>query len=230
MGMEGIAFLRQNEYPGTLSADKFTVHIYPFNTLPVLVTHIHPKFVIMATTKAVSRQEQGAIQALIHQFPTLEMILKLSPAWRNFIPQRVKEDRLYWPPYDPSLTDDSDDEGNGGDDKNGKDCQDKVTERGRLGLKRRRAESPTGNRPKTRRAAKRPGKMVVDEHNDIEDTRTEKGRYNPHRKRDRGKRRYFAVMAMVEHNRQAGTEGWSKEALINWSKQCDPEPVRDVVA
>jgi hypothetical protein len=35
-------------------------------------------------------------------------------------------------------------------------------------------------------------------------------------------------MTMVEHNRQAGTEGWGKDALINWSKECDPEPAPDV--
>ena len=224
MDMKGIAFSRQNDYSGPVSVDNFTVHVYPFNTLPVLVSHIHPKFVIMATAKTVFRQEQDAIQALIQQFPTLETILKLSLAWRNFIPRRAKEDRSYWPPYDPSSTDD---EGNGDDDKDDKDCQDNVTEKGRLRLKRRTAEPPTRNRPKIRRAAKRPAQMANDGDNDIEDTRTEKGRYNPHRKRDRGKRHGSAVMAMVEHNRQAGTEGWSKEALINWSKQCDPEPARD---
>jgi hypothetical protein len=44
-----------------------------------------------------------------------------------------------------------------------------VTERGRLGLKRRRAASPTGNHPKTRSSAKRPVKMAVDGDNDIEE-------------------------------------------------------------
>ena len=35
-------------------------------------------------------------------------------------------------------------------------------------------------------------------------------------------------MAMVEQNRQAGTEEWSKEALINWAQQCELEPARNV--
>ena len=100
-------------------------------------------------------------------------------------------------------------------------CEDnneyQVTERGRFDLKRQRLEPPLLTRIS---AAKRAQKVI-----DIEDTRAEKGRYNPHRKRHRGKPRCSAVMAMVEHNRQAGTEGWNKEALINWVQQCEPEPI-----
>jgi hypothetical protein len=224
--MEKVAFMRQNEDPETLSTNNFTVHVYPFNTLPVLVSHIHPKFVILATAQAVANQEEDATQALVQRFPTLGTILRLSLAWMHLIPERAKEDQSYWPPYYPS--DNSDDEDNGGDNGDDEEHQDNVTEKGRLSLKRRRAEAPTGNRPQTRSAAKRPAQMAIDGDNVIEDTRTEKGRCNPHRKRWRGKRHCSAVMTTVEHNRQARTEGWSKEALINWSKQCNPEPARDV--
>ena len=36
MGMERIPITRQNERPGVMSANNFTVHFYPFDTLPVL--------------------------------------------------------------------------------------------------------------------------------------------------------------------------------------------------
>jgi hypothetical protein len=133
MGMEKITFTRQNEDSENLSANNFTVHVYPFNTLPVLVSHIQPKFVIMATTRAVSNLEGDATRALIRQIPTLETILRLSSAWTNFIPDHAKEDRSYWPPYDPGPTDDTGGEGNGGGDDDDDD-QDKVTERS-FGLK-----------------------------------------------------------------------------------------------
>jgi hypothetical protein len=57
MDMDDVAFMQQNEVSGTRSPTHFTVHVYPFNTLPVLVSHIHPKFVIMATADAVSSQK-----------------------------------------------------------------------------------------------------------------------------------------------------------------------------
>ena len=174
----------------------------------------------MGTAHAVSHLEPAARRALVQRFPILDVILTLSSAWREVIPDGWKEDPSYWPPYDPGPGDEN--------DNNHDEYKDKATERGRLDLKRRRKAAPTGHIPQTRSVTKRPVQMAINGDNDIEDTRTEKGRYNPHRKRHRGKQRCSAVMTMVERNRQAGTEGWYKEALINWSKQCDPEPTRDV--
>ena len=136
MGMERIPITRQNERPGVMSANNFTVHFYPFDTLPVLVSHIHPKFVIKATAEAVTSQTEDISQPLIQQFPILDMIVKLSLAWNNSTPDRAKEDRSYMSPHDPSSTDDSDDEGNGSDDEDNNEYQNKVTERGRFDLKR----------------------------------------------------------------------------------------------
>ena len=50
---------------------------------------------------------------------------------------------------------------------------------------------PTGNCPRTRSATRRPD---IDGANATEDTRTEKGRDKPRRKRDRGKQHFSAVM------------------------------------
>jgi hypothetical protein len=121
--MERVAFTRRNEDPGTLSANNFTVYIYPLNTLRVIVSHIRPKFVILATARVVSNLEEDATRALIRQIPTLETILRRSLAWRNVIPDRAKEDQSYWPPYDPGPTDDSDGEGIGDDDEDDDEYQ-----------------------------------------------------------------------------------------------------------
>ena len=53
---------------------------------------------------------------------------------------------------------------------------------------------PTGNCPRTRSATRRPD---IDGDNAAEDTRTEKGRDKPRRKRDRGKQHFSAVMTGV---------------------------------
>ena len=127
--MEKIAFMRQNEDPATLTTNGFTVHVHPFTTLPDLVSHIHPKFVIMATANAVATLNHDPRQALLRQFPTLVTIDDLYLAWMRPIPRNAKENESYYPPDDPSNDDD------GGDDENDKDYEDKGTEKGRLYLK-----------------------------------------------------------------------------------------------
>ena len=119
-GMEKIAFMRQNGDPATLTTSDFTVHVYPFTTLPDLVSHIHPKFVIMATANAVAGLMDDAQGAVLQQFPILLTILKLSSAWRYRIPNDAQSNISYWPPGDPNDSDDGDN-GNNGDDDNDKD-------------------------------------------------------------------------------------------------------------
>ncbi|KAF8692826.1 hypothetical protein AX14_002379 [Amanita brunnescens Koide BX004] len=231
--MEKIAFTRQNGDPATLTTNDFNVHVYPFTTLPDLVSHIHPKFVIMATADAVAGLKNDAQDAVLQQFPILLTILHLSSAWKYRIPYDAQSNVSYWPPDDPN-DDDDDNNGDDGDDDNDKDYEDKGTEKGRLYLKRRRAQSPAINRPTTRSAGQPLVQMDVGGDHDSEEVCTEKGRYKPRYKRIRRKRhcsdggRLSAVMTLVQDNRKAGTGGWSKEALADWSKQCAPEPEPNV--
>lgn len=203
MGMESIAFMRQNENPGTLTPSNFTVHVYPFTTLPDLISHIHPKFVIMATGRALFHLEEDAREALLQKFPTLTTILNLSMAWSSILVDRTRmeEDRSYWPPYNPGLTNDGDsgchgDHDDYGGDNNDGEYKDKATQTDRL---------------------------AIDGDNNI-DTGTKKGRYTTHGKR-RGKHHCSPVRTTVGHNCQPGTEGPSKEAQF---QQLDPGPAYDV--
>ncbi|KAF8698513.1 hypothetical protein AX14_001128 [Amanita brunnescens Koide BX004] len=112
--MEKISFTRQSSDPATLTANDFNVHVYPFTTLPVVVSHIHPKFVIMATGAVIAgRSRLDVRQALFQQFPTLQTILTLSVAWGSAVPDDAEENESYWPPDDPNDDDDDDNGDNG---------------------------------------------------------------------------------------------------------------------
>lgn len=187
--MENIPITRQNKYPGTMSANNFTTHFHPFSTLPEVVSHVHPKFVIMATAEAVTSQRIDTIHALLHQFPILGMIIQLSSSWTSIVPDHAKEDQSYLPPHDPSPSNDGDDKGNRGNDKDHDDYQDsKTTQGGHSNLKRRRLEPPLLH------SAENPAQKD----DDIKDTTMEMGQYNGHGKQHQGKQHCSAVMAMAE--------------------------------
>ncbi|KAJ3523309.1 hypothetical protein NMY22_g11497 [Coprinellus aureogranulatus] len=51
--MERVKILRRNSSSPASSSDAFTTHLYPFHTLPVLTSHIHPKFVLLHLSEAL---------------------------------------------------------------------------------------------------------------------------------------------------------------------------------
>ncbi|KAH7921539.1 hypothetical protein BV22DRAFT_1122097 [Leucogyrophana mollusca] len=245
--MKGIAFTRQHATPVDLSPDDFTVRVYPFDTLPVLVSHIHPKFAIVAAGMRLSTLQAEDVSALADAFPILPKIVALYRAWTGPCPANAQENDSFWPPYNPS-DDDADDDDDRGDEPRDKDYNDAVTEKGRYRSKTRnraRDASPTENRTRTRGANQRPGQ--TDGADDMRDRDsdsavTKKGRYNGgHRKRRRrrnwhestgssgdapsasGKRTQSGGLSratVAEHTCKVGKMEWSGDALLTWSRQC----------
>lgn len=102
-GLEGLPILRQDVIPdGNLSPEHGSIHVYPFNSLPLLKSHIHPKYVIFDTGSKLAESEQDVIQELEDVFPTLHFssIMALYSAWIRSPPAKSKKDHSYNVPDD----------------------------------------------------------------------------------------------------------------------------------
>ncbi|TFK23417.1 hypothetical protein FA15DRAFT_670528 [Coprinopsis marcescibilis] len=148
---EAVYFTRLNNPSIPMSLDAFTIHLPPFNTLPKLVSHVHPKFAIVSGGHQLSRMPPNDFDALKVRYPIVAKIFVAFRAWRGVVPTNAKSDPTYYPPYDPN-DDHSSDEGNYADDPKDRDHNDAVTEKGRYhdsSCKRPRQLSPTASRSKT---------------------------------------------------------------------------------
>jgi len=104
-GLEGLPILRQDVIPtdGKLSPEHGSIHVYPFDSLPLLESHIHPKYVIFDAGSKLADSEQNLIQKLVDVFPSLQFssIMALYSAWIRPPPAKAQEDPLYNVPDPP---------------------------------------------------------------------------------------------------------------------------------
>jgi hypothetical protein len=125
--------LRQNEHTPLPNKDQFTLHLYPFQILPPLHSHLHPKFAIVELGRKFINLLAGdpvAAEEAISLYPDLRRICSIYAAWR-LLPKEL-----------PQIDDWMRQSGAGGDD----DCQSESSSKTgydslRKGVKRRR----TGN-------------------------------------------------------------------------------------
>ncbi|KAF5348152.1 hypothetical protein D9756_010774 [Leucocoprinus leucothites] len=234
--MEDIAFSRQTATDASPVPDNFTTHLYPYDTLPFLVSHIHPKYAIVSAGQNMSCLPLDRLQALVQSFPRLINIMVLYRAWMFHPPINNREDDSFWPPYDPSGDDGSE------ENEEGDDLKDAVTEKGRYTgtrLKRAREESPAGNHPRIRAANQQSGEVEEYEEIEVRDCDsviTRKGRCTGRyrrRKQNRhevaddrlsasGKEKQscgLAQMTVGEHTRKVGKMEWNRDAVRSWSSQ-----------
>ena len=105
-GLEWLPILRQDAIPanGKLSLKHSNIHVYPFNRLPLLKTHLLPYFVIFDTGKKLSDSEQNLIQNLVNIFPDVRFsaIMALYSAWIPPPPAKAQKDPSYNVPNDDS--------------------------------------------------------------------------------------------------------------------------------
>ena len=118
--MEELLIIRRDIIPtdGTpISLSHFSNHIFPFNTLPLLETHLHPKFVIFDAGRklaGLNLQNFSSLQKLVelNVFPNLpnqlSTIADLYRAWILQPPAEAQEDPAYTVPDDDA----NEDEGN----------------------------------------------------------------------------------------------------------------------
>ncbi|KAF7759613.1 hypothetical protein Agabi119p4_11308 [Agaricus bisporus var. burnettii] len=76
--------IRQNEHAPPPNRDQFTLHFYPFDTLPSFRSHLHPKFAIFELgrkfTKLTERNPTAA-DAALSSYPILHVIQFLYLLW-----------------------------------------------------------------------------------------------------------------------------------------------------
>jgi len=128
--MEDLAITRQNEIPpGTqLSSDDVILHLSPFQTLPLLKSHLHPKFAIVEAGRKLTTEASGYLFQLTRNYPSLSYVVILYYAWLRDAQAGAEQDETYVP-----LQKESDDD----EDSNGPRDEDH-TSVGRLHRHRRR--------------------------------------------------------------------------------------------
>ena len=77
-------------------------HIYPFDTLPPLVSHLHPKFIILDAESKLESLGQISALKLINDFPIVSSIMLLYSAWSQQprAEDQQEQDPLYNAPID----------------------------------------------------------------------------------------------------------------------------------
>jgi hypothetical protein len=151
--MEEEMITRRNDVgPGLRFTKNVTCHFYPFDNMPLLESHIHPKFVIYDCGSKLAEQGDGLFEAkIVKDFPSLSMVQALYAAWvLKSLPPFAKTDPSYGydaPPatFEYENHDGDDDDPNDGDYENRSDR-----------TKPNRREE-TRIRPYTRNAAKQDG-------------------------------------------------------------------------
>jgi len=148
-------------------------------------------------------------EAIVKTFPILADILQIYSTWCVGIDYQLeKEETSFWPPHDPGANDDSsDDNENDGDDPNDKDYGSR-TEIGRIGSRKRRmAEPPTPSRPRSSRMRRARNEPMESDH--------------ASRALKRKKSSNLSRTSLIDHTQQMGKIGWDKDALMEWSSNCE---------
>ncbi|PPQ75397.1 hypothetical protein CVT24_012991 [Panaeolus cyanescens] len=92
--MEDVCINRQSE------DNTVTVHQYPFEGFPVITSHIHPVFVMLHLSKALSSISEEKHDAIVMKYPWLGEVAWLHTFWLSRLPANADEN----PTYVPSLT------------------------------------------------------------------------------------------------------------------------------
>ncbi|TEB33983.1 hypothetical protein FA13DRAFT_1812521 [Coprinellus micaceus] len=83
--MDDVGVVHQNESPPT-SGNSFTNHVYPFKTLPLIKSHVHPQFAIVAIGKVLytpSVMTKPLRQKLFAEFPAVKKVYELYGSWTS---------------------------------------------------------------------------------------------------------------------------------------------------
>jgi hypothetical protein len=129
---------RQNVIPehGDIVPEHVNVHTYPFKTLPLLQSHLHPEFVLIDAGRKLLNLKTDPLNKIFEDFPITIKVIDLYEAWtRPITDNNVDNDPSYNPPKNGDDDDDSD-----SDDPNDGDYDDK-TELARLGYRPKRRAS-----------------------------------------------------------------------------------------
>ncbi|PPR01850.1 hypothetical protein CVT24_001738 [Panaeolus cyanescens] len=90
--MEDIYIARQS----TDNSQEVIIHEYPFKTLPVLTSHVHPKYVILHLGQILCSGLVGSTaHYIMEKYPWLELVEALYIRWVAAIPRNADQDPTY---------------------------------------------------------------------------------------------------------------------------------------
>ncbi|PPQ84519.1 hypothetical protein CVT24_006635 [Panaeolus cyanescens] len=92
--MEDIYIARQSSD----SPSQVDIHEYPFDTMPLLISHIHPTFVLMhLSSVAYSRPHfpRGTLARFHERFPVVPRLKTIYQSWVAMVPSCAYRDRTY---------------------------------------------------------------------------------------------------------------------------------------
>lgn len=136
-------------------------HFFPFDSIPLLKSHIHPKFAIFELGRQVSHLPLDVYRSLLTTTPILSSVLDIYYAWTRTPPARFLEDTEFNPPPGSSDAEDSEDDESGGDDDdpNDEDRSKASTIQRRNGKHKRKPPAPPS--PSARPKRSRPSRKTM---------------------------------------------------------------------
>lgn len=170
--------------------ENFSIHSYPFDTLPLLESHLQPKFVIYNAGEKLAVLGHRLYDKLIDSFPGLSssfsLILSLYAAWTLPPPDDAGEDSSY-------VSADDDDDGDDGDGDSDDDDDLDYTLPGRP--KRRKVQAMEPLAPPTKRKRPNPKVLPVS-----------------------SRRKFLSKETMSSLDQHLGEALWTAERIREWSK------------
>ena len=173
-----------------------TNHMYPFDTLPLLESHLHPKFVIFNSGKKLKGLlDYDKYTKLLEQFPLLGQVEEVYMAWLDDLP--IEEDDAS---YNLNAPVDSDDDYDDSDDVIVDDPRDNdyVLDKRSMKASQKRKLSPRPKRSPNKR--QKPGanrKVLSAVISNIEP---------------------LSEVKLSSHNHQVGGAAWTHDRIRRWSR------------
>jgi hypothetical protein len=172
------------------SPDQCTVHRYPFDTLPIIKSHLHPKFAIVNSGDKMHRLQKldGKVFAkALGDFPSLRLLKDVYTAWTGWVD--VNDPSFNVSRVVPLDFHENDDvNGGDGDDADDSDYDDRTIPL-RAGSKKNASQaSPTRKRK----------------------------RANPAPQASGSNRKVLSETSLSKHNEQRGTHLWSDRRILKW--------------
>jgi hypothetical protein len=117
--MQRLPIIRQIVRPSNpelMLPDDFVAHLYPFSSLPLLRSHLHPKFAIVYAGRILATTASTHMPQLTIDYPSLSHIVTLYSAWTRDPPPEA--DPLFKLAYNNDNYDNYDDNPSCGDSDN----------------------------------------------------------------------------------------------------------------
>lgn len=214
-------FFRQDIISEPISSEHYSLHAYPFNTLPLLESHLHPRFAIFNAGYKLQDMLQTRPESffqLIDDYPSLSTIKALYGAWILPPPDVAYTDPTFI--NDDGDDDEGDDGGDGDgdfqiddDDDDDGDTQTTPARIGELVVRKKRKRKATAVKPAGSSKKRKPTPAAANafEH---KYPQARKVLFKSHNLN----RQLLSEATLSSLNRQFRGPAWSNERIREWSK------------